>query len=210
MRRRRRRDRPARNSGDQPAADPARRKAVAPGVENRARQRAIRRSRPSASPSRCRTRPAPRRGAAPGPSRGSPRRDRRCAEAPGRPGSRRKLASSIGQLGASATSNDRPCDIAVALTGRVDHRLAAVDGDHRTARCDAPRQRRGVVPESAADLEDPAARRGAEQVIALALALGEERERVDQVRQLENTSKSEAWSTLWNPEARSSAMSIAS
>jgi hypothetical protein len=58
--------------------------------------------------------------------------------------------------------------------------LAAVDSDHRTAGRDAPRQRRRVVPETAPDLQDDAARPGGEQVIAFALALREERQRVDQ------------------------------
>ena len=71
-------------------------------------------------------------------------------------------------------------DITVALMRRVDHRLAPVDRDNRPARCDAPRQCRGVVAEPTTDLEDPAARCGSEQVVALALALGEERDRVDQ------------------------------
>ena len=66
--------------------------------------------------------------------------------------------------------------------GRLDHRLAAVDADDRTPRRHQPRQRRGVVAQAAADVQDSAARRGAEQSKALALALGEERDRLDEVQ----------------------------
>src|SRR5258707_15823188 len=71
-------------------------------------------------------------------------------------------------------------DVTEALSRRVDHRLAPVDRDDRTARSNALRQRRGVVPEPATDLEDPAARRRVEQVITRSLALFEERQRVNQ------------------------------
>jgi hypothetical protein len=53
------------------------------------------------------------------------------------------------------------------------------------------------------------------QLIAFALALREERQRVDQRQAIPgklwaqaNTSKSEARSTLWNPAARSSAIVV--
>src|SRR5262249_51369816 len=71
-------------------------------------------------------------------------------------------------------------DITVALTRRRDHGLAPVDGDDRAIRRNEPRQRRGVVAEPTADLQDPAPGAGADKVITLALALGEKRERVDQ------------------------------
>ena len=87
-----------------------------------------------------------------------------------------KLPSPYGNSGRVGDLERQARDVAMALAGRVDHRLTAVDGDHRPAGRDAPRQRRGVVPESASDLENSAARRGGEQVVAFALALGEERQ----------------------------------
>jgi len=68
----------------------------------------------------------------------------------------------------------------VTLTGRLDHRLAPVDGYDRTAGRDELRKRRGVVPEPTTDLKYSAPGNGAEQFITLALAVGEKRERVNQ------------------------------
>jgi hypothetical protein len=58
--------------------------------------------------------------------------------------------------------------------------LAPIDCDDRTTRRNELRQRCGIVPESATDLQDPASWASAEQVIALAFALDEEREGVSQ------------------------------
>ena len=70
-------------------------------------------------------------------------------------------------------------NVTVTPTGHLDHRLAPVDGHDPTAGRNELRKRRGVVPESATDLQYlmPS---GAKQVITLALALGEKRERVNQ------------------------------
>ena len=70
-------------------------------------------------------------------------------------------------------------NVTVTPAGRLDHRLAPVDGCDRTAGRDELRKRRGVVPEPTTDLKYSAPGNGAEQFITLALAVGEKRERVN-------------------------------